>query len=115
MSFNFEKLDVYSNALDFAHEVYGETVKWPKIHQYSIADQLRRASLSISLNIAEGSSRTRNDYKRFLSIARGSCFECIPIIEIAKKQKILSTKKANKWYNHCVVMAKMMSRLKNSI
>jgi four helix bundle protein len=82
---------------------------------YNIADQLKRASLSISLNIAEGSSKTIKDYKRFIGIARGSCFECVPIIDIAHKQKLISGKQKEIWYTTLAEIAKMLSSLKNKL
>lgn len=113
--FRFEELEVYQKSVIFANLVYSEAKSWPRIYQFSLSDQLCRASLSVSLNIAEGSSRTRKEFKRFLSIARGSSFECIPLIEIAHKQKLISTKKKNEWYNLCVALAKMISKLKSSL
>lgn len=113
--FNFEKLDVYQRALNFANEIYNASKEWPKEHNFSLIDQLRRASLSISLNIAEGASRTGPEFKRFLTISRGSCHECIPIIEIASKQGIINLKRKEMWLTEIVVMSKMLSKLKNSI
>lgn len=113
--FNLEKLDVYQRALNFANEVYNTTKEWPKEHNFSLVDQLRRASLSISLNIAEGASRTKLEFKRFVTISRGSCHECVPIIEIAFKQGIINFRRKEIWLNEVVVMSKMLSRLKNSI
>ena len=113
--FNFEKLEVYRKALGFADTIFQKTLLWPTKYQFNLTDQLRRAALSISLNIAEGSSRTKKEFKRFLCIARGSCFECVPLIEIAYKQKLLSTKERFEWYNHSVTLAKMISKLKSSL
>ena len=113
--FNFERLEVYNFALIFSKEVLTESINWSSKYQYSLADQIRRASLSISLNIAEGSSRSSKDFKRFLTISRGSAFECIPLIEIAYDQKLISTNTKEIWYNHCVSLAKMLSKLKSSI
>ncbi len=113
--FSFEKLGVYQKSVDFSNLIFTETNSWPRAYLYTLADQLRRAALSISLNIAEGSGRTRKEFKRFLSIARSSCFECIPLIEIAYKQKLISTKKKDEWYNHFVSLSKMLSKLKSSL
>ena len=113
--FNFEKLEVYQRALNFANEVYEITKEWPKEHNFSLVDQLRRASLSIVLNIAEGASRTSLEFKRFISISRGSCHECVPIIEIAFRQKFINYQRKEAWLNEITVMSKMLSRLKTSI
>ncbi len=59
-----------------AKEIYRVTEAFPKSEQYGITNQLRRAGVSVPSNIAEGYGRgTRQDYLRFLRIARGSVFE----------------------------------------
>ena|SRR3990170_4135899 len=113
--FRFENLEVYQKAVSFSNLVYSEVKSWPRIYQFSLADQICRAALSIALNIADGSSRAGKEFGRFLSIARGSCFECVPLIEIAYKQKLISTKQEKEWYNHCISLAKMLSKLKSSL
>src|SRR4030043_2048225 len=105
MNFNFEKLNVYNQSLIFANTIFTRTSGWPSKFQYSLADQLRRASLSIPLNIAEGSSKTKIEFRRFLSISRGSCFECIPLTEISYKQKLISLKEKENWYNQLLALA----------
>lgn len=57
MSFMFEKLDVYQRAVDLAERVAVLTKTFPAQGHYHMVDQLRRASLSVSLNIAEGNGR----------------------------------------------------------
>jgi len=113
--FNFEKLIVYQKAIEFSNSVYRSTLNWDKKFQFNLADQFRRASLSISLNIAEGSSKTKKDFKRFILISRGSAYECVPIIEIAMKQKVITRKQYEIWYNQISELAKMLSVLRNRI
>ena len=88
--FNFENLKVYQMSIDFVNYIYEITKKFPKDELFGLTNQLRRASVSIPLNIAEGSSRTGKDFKHFLSLSRGSCFECVAITTIAKKQSFLT-------------------------
>jgi four helix bundle protein len=59
MGFMFEKLEVYQRALDLAGKISGLTEGFPEKHHH-LLDQLRRASLSICLNIAEGNGRGSN-------------------------------------------------------
>jgi four helix bundle protein len=78
--FDFQKLDVYQKSKDFCKEVY--SIMDEKNFDRVTNDQLRRASFSIMLNIAEGTSRFSNkDRRNFFVIARGSAFECLAIME----------------------------------
>ena len=65
MTFILEKLDVYKKALDLADEITSNTEKFPKGYRY-LTDQLNRAVVSISTNIAEGNGRWhKNDRRQF--------------------------------------------------
>ena len=78
--FDFQKLDVYQKSKSFCKEIYSILDK--KNFDKVTNDQLRRASFSIMLNIAEGTSRFSNkDRKNFFVISRGSAFECMAILE----------------------------------
>jgi four helix bundle protein len=78
---NFQNLDVYKCAIEFL----GNSIKFQAQigkGDYEIKDQLKRASLSIPLNIAEGSGKvTPNDRAKFYAIARGSAMECGAILD----------------------------------
>ena len=67
--FKFETLDIWKEAVKFISEIYHLTKKFPNWETYSLTSQLTRAATSISLNIAEGSSReSKKDFKRFIQI-----------------------------------------------
>jgi four helix bundle protein len=90
MTFIFENLDVYKKAIDFADEIYELTKDFQKGNYY-LADQLNRAALSISANIAEGNGRYHKaDRANFFRIARGSAFECIPLLEMSRRKKLIN-------------------------
>jgi four helix bundle protein len=80
----FKDLDVYQLAirhLTLAQQLLGEV---PLGHR-EVRDQLRRASLSIPLNVAEGAGKTkRADQRRFFSIARGSTMECAALVDVCR-------------------------------
>ena len=89
MPFIFEKLDVYQKAVNLAVEVTELTKSFSRGNYY-LTDQLNRACLSISLNIAEGNGRYhKKDRQNFFRIARGSAFECVPILEICMRKELI--------------------------
>src|ERR1043165_3486316 len=86
--FNFEKLDVWQKAIDFADLVYTNTRGFPADERFGLTTQLRRDAVSISSNIAEGSSRSSKiDFARFVEIAGGSLFEVVSQSFIARRQR----------------------------
>jgi len=81
---NFRKLKIYSRAIDFSTLIYTLTKSFPKDEQFGLTNQIRRAVVSISLNIAEGSGNKSNkEFKRFLEIALRSNYEVMACLEIA--------------------------------
>jgi len=87
----YEKLDVYQCALRFLAVTAQVSDKLPKGNS-SILDQLKRASLSIVLNIAEGCGKpTPKENSRFFSIARGSAMECGAILDACKVLELAET------------------------
>ncbi len=73
---NYRKLRIWSDGKDLVARVYRETESFPRAERYRLADQMRRAAVSIPSNIAEGSSRRSNkEFARFLRIALGSAYE----------------------------------------
>lgn len=113
--FNFEQLYVYQKSLTFTYSIYQLTNRWPREHLYGISDQLKRAAVSISANIAEGSSRKKKEFKHFLDIAKGSCFECIPLLEIALQLQLIDQRIKTDLYNQLQIMAKMITKLQLSL
>jgi four helix bundle protein len=89
MPFLFEKLEVYRRAVDFADEVGRLTESFPR-GSYYLSDQLRRAAVSISANIAEGNGRWHaGDRKSFFYIARGSACECVPLLDLCARRGLI--------------------------
>ena len=88
--FIFEKLDVYHLAVDFYIDI--RNIAFEKTEEGRIISrQILRSSLSISLNIAEGSGKNTNkDRKNFLFIARGSLYETLAIAVVLNKCKVLN-------------------------
>lgn len=113
MPFIFEKLDVYQKAVDFAGNICELTKDFAKGNYY-LADQLNRAALSISTNIAEGNGRYHKaDRINFFRIARGSAFECVPILEICNRKGLINTDKNIALKSELEDICKMLSGLMN--
>ncbi|HEX7870206.1 MAG TPA: four helix bundle protein, partial [Chryseobacterium sp.] len=73
---NFKELLVWQKSINFVTEIYETTNSFPRDEMYGLTSQIRRASISIPSNIAEGNSRRSvADYLQFLKIARGSSAE----------------------------------------
>ena len=84
-NFQYRKLIVWQKAMQFARQVYSLIEHFPISEKYALSDQVRRAAVSISSNIAEGCGRASNrDYAHFLSIARGSLYETMAQLELAQ-------------------------------
>lgn len=113
--FRFEQLNVYQESLKFVDMVYLLTEKWPNFETFGLANQFRRAAVSIVLNIAEGTSRTKKDFRHFLDLARGSCYECVAVLKIAQARKYVSEQQFNEAYEYCEKLSRMVSGLKNSL
>jgi four helix bundle protein len=77
---HFQKLDVYRCAVQFVALAAPLSDRMPRGYA-SLGDQLRRAMLSVPLNIAEGTSRENTEEKRFFRIARGSALECAAVLD----------------------------------
>src|SRR3972149_12033393 len=90
MAFRFRKFRVYQEAKILHKEVTKVTNKFNREYLY-LADQLKRSSLSIVLNIAEGSSKQSDkDFNRYIAISLGSVDESLASLEIALDQKLVS-------------------------
>ena len=114
--FNFEKLDVWHKAIDFADAVYSVTRTYPGDERFGLTNQMRRAAVSISSNIAEGTSRaSKNDFARFLEIATGSVFEIVSQSVISKNQGFLSEENYHRIYTAAEEQSRMLSGLKKSL
>src|SRR6266702_647765 len=108
--FNFEKLDVWQKAIDFADLIYTDTRVFPTEERFGLTSQLRRAAVSISSNIAEGSSRSsKSDFARFIEIATGSFFEAVSQTFVAQRQKLLSEDQFRQIYTDAKELSRMPS------
>ena len=113
--FDFENLKVYQKVLEYVDFVYEITKDFPKIEVFSLTDQFKRASISICLNIAEGSGGSKTEFNRFLKIARRSIRECVSITEISFRQKFIEEKFKQRSRSFCAELSKMINGLIKSL
>ena len=108
--FDFQKLDVYQKAKEINKDITKTLAS--KTFDRVTNDQLRRASFSIMLNIAEGSSRfSKKDRRNFLVVSRGSAFECAAILEYLYESNELSQAIFNKYFAFLEEISKMLFSL----
>ena len=114
--FNFEKLDVWQKAIGFADLVYDHTRNFPADERFGLTNQMRRAAVSISSNIAEGTSRmSQSDFRRFVEIATGSVFEVISQAFVGRRQGFLAEEAFAALYSSAEEVGRMLSGLRKSL
>lgn len=90
---SYEKLDVYQCAIQFLSIAVKICNELPR-HHSALADQIRRASISIPLNIGEGAGkRTKADCRKFFDIARGSAMECGAAMDVCLILSLIDDKR----------------------
>lgn len=113
--FRFENLQVYQRVRGLVSKIYRLTNKWPRDYLFDVTSQLRRAILSVLLNIAEGSGRTKGDFARFLNMAIGSCKECVALFEVARDLNLLSEGEEQELRKEITEVVMMLEGLKKSL
>lgn len=114
--FGFERLEVWQKAIEFADTVYAATKSFPADERFGLTNQMRRAAVSISSNIAEGSATmSRKDFARFLEIATGSLYEVISQAFIGRNQGLLQQADFETPYAAAEEQGRMLSGLRRSL
>ncbi len=106
----YKILKVWQKSMKLVTTIYIETKCFPKEEIYGLTSQIRRASISIPSNIAEGYGREgKNDYLRFLNIAMSSLFELQAQVEIGKNLMFLTENSFNTIYDDTRELERMLS------
>lgn len=101
---------IWQKGMDLVEEVYRVVASLPSEEKYGLRSQATRASVSIVLNIAEGSAKTsKKEYKRFLEIALGSAFELETIMLVMSRLKLMSSEKLNELLERILVEQRMIN------
>lgn len=112
--FKFQTLNVWKKSIEYVDEMMSIADYLPQKYQFSIGEQLRRAALSITNNIAEGSGRrTKKDASVFYNFAKGSVYETINILTVISKRGLLKKTDNEKriLYNTAEEICKMLTGL----
>jgi four helix bundle protein len=114
--FRFEKLKVWDESRALVKQIYTLTKQFPADEKFCLTDQIRRATISISLNIAEGSDRkSDNEFKRFLRMAISSLDEVVTGLYIALDLKYVSKDEFENVYKELNILAAKINALINSL
>jgi len=106
-------MEIINNSRKLTKEIY--SIKFPNKEQFGLQSQIRRASISIGLNIAEGNSRkSLKDYLKFCYIAKGSLAEVKECIEISNELNFIENHERDYLFQeHCDIIGKQLSCLIN--
>ena len=90
-TFSFEKLNVWQDSIKLVKDIYEITRGFPEMEKFGLNSQFRRSSVSISSNLAEGTTRdSKKDKRRFITIAFGSTMETLNQLIVAKELDYIS-------------------------
>ena len=111
-----ENLDVWKKSVDFVVEIYKVTEKFPSEEKFGLTSQIRRASVSIAANIAEGAGRkSTKEFLNFLSMAQGSASEVETELLISFRLNFLSQKVLEEMHIKLDEIGRMITGLCNHL
>lgn len=114
--FRFERIEAWQMARQFNRAVYQASRKFPQDEKFGLTSQIRRASVSISSNIAEGSGRNSDvDFAHFLEIAYGSLMETVSQLFLAMDESYISSKSFEGLANDADLLAAKIVALSKSL
>ena len=116
MAFKFEELKVWQISLKLSNEIDLIAKSFPRIELFSLTNQIKKASDSVNLNIAEGCiSQSKAEFSRFLTYAVRSGLEVVSCLFMASSRKYISDLEFKRLYLEYETLCKMISKLKSSL
>jgi four helix bundle protein len=110
--FSFEKLEVWKNSVELTKLIYSVTNEFPENEKFGLISQLRRASISVASNLAEGTSRqTNKDKANFTTMAYSSLMEVLNQVILSTELKYINEED----YNRIRVEIEKISRMLNAL
>ena len=113
--FRFENLEVWRLAFAYGKRCYMISRTFPTYEKYGLGDQLRRAALSVSNNIAEGSAGSKANFIKYTNTAIGSAFETVNIIVFAAEVGYLKSDVKEDIYLEAETLVKKMTSFRNPL
>jgi four helix bundle protein len=112
----FRGLIAWQKAMDLVESVYRATQHWPSEETYGLTNQVRRAAVSVPANIAEGQGRnSRQEFARFLAIARGSLCEVETHLLIAQRLTYLNEQNTDVLIGQATEVGRLLHGLRQSL
>ena len=112
---SYRDLRVWQQAMDLAEATYRATEQFPEDERYGLVTQLRRATVSVASNIAEGHARSTGDYLRHLLISNGSLTEIETQLLLSARLGFLSGELADSLLQTCDQVGRMLGGLRKSL
>ena len=110
---SYRDLDVYQKSYQLFLLIHEMTQKLPETERHEIGRQLRKAAMSIPMNIAEGYGKKESelDFKRFLRMSMGSCNEVVVLLDMCKDLNYISENNYNKVIDEYAILGKRLNTL----
>jgi four helix bundle protein len=107
---NFRNLEIWSESIEFASEIYEKTKLFPLDEKDGMIDQMRCSAVRISSNIAEGSSReSKKEFKQSIQFSLSSTFELFAQLEIANQLKLLTEKEKERLLSKLIALERKLA------
>lgn len=112
----YRDLLVWQKAFDFASDIYDATSTFPKDEIYGLTSQIRRASVSIASNIAEGAARnSTKEFLHFISITKGSLAEIETQLLLSERRNYLASESLNDLLKQTDEISRMLTGLRRKL
>lgn len=113
---NLKNLNIWKKTMSLATKVYQITTELPHNEKFGLSTQMKRSATSIVSNIAEGAGRnSKKEFKHFLSIANGSCYELQTQIQLVENLDLINKKNTKPLIDLIIEIQKMNYALQNSL
>jgi four helix bundle protein len=113
-NFKFEKLRIWQNSMDFGEDIFNMSKEFPKDELFSLTSQIRRASDSIALNIAEGSTgQSYPEFVKFVGYSLRSLAEVVTCLHKAFRRGYISQESFNSMYQKSFTLMNSIAAFRN--